>query len=511
MPIFQFRCRARRLRDGADLEARAYARSSDPTLLDQLVAEEIARRGLQLIGCEDAVETTNTPVPLADTLPFLLMEFEITTEAPLLQVLRGPVATLEPDPDASFWDQPWCPAGLQPLVFDGQARTYALLDGARCNAMINGFDLDLIRGEQEVLCLYQGRVAAELGDAAPHLVDITLTGQTPTRFQRSLFSDYWGHRALLLIRTDADITKLRNHLRHFTEIRFAEDDPKARLFRFWDPLVAATYFNGVRHRADRVDRMFRMADGTALDMLVEDGPDAFVALMPVKRQVKPPRRPLVFDAVDQDLMQDIALAAFGAELGVWLQDVHADRFAHLPPARIKAITDHVLAEGARCHCVTKDDYVYLCHMMLSLGGWFHLDAVYPDLTEVLYQRAADKRAQLMAVFLPAYEASPLAVIEANRAEMQHFMAEIPQDDRLTPELFRNFLRRFLGGYADRAQQLLAPTKARMTALNLSEAQCGQLLLLTLVWGHRFHDDPFYPWFGMNLPDALDAAWAAALH
>ena len=510
MPIFKARCRARRLHDGAALEAQVYARTSDHLLLDQLVAEEITRRGLLLIGCEDAAEA-DAPATLSDALPFVLTEFETVSHIPLLQVLRGPVAALQPDPAASFWDQPWCPPDLHPLVFEGQAHTYVLLDGARCNAMINGFDLDLIRGEHEVLCLYQGRVAAELGDAAPHLVDITRVGQTPTRFQRSLFSDYWGQRALLLIRTDADIGKLRNHLRHFTEIRFAADDPKARLFRFWDPLVAATYFTGIRHRADRVDPMFRMADGTMLDMVVEDGPDGFVAMSPVRRQVRAPRRPLIFDDVDQALMQDIALAAFGLELGTWLQETHAARFADLPPARLKAITNHVLAEGRRCRCATKDDYVYLCHMMLTLGGWFHLDAVYPDLTDALYQRANNRKAQLMAGFLPAYEAAPLARIDAKRDEIGHFLSAIAEEDRLTPALFRTFLQRFLPDHADRAQQMLAPTKAHMASFNLSEPQCGQLLLLTLIWGHRFYDDPFYPWFGMNLPDSLDAAWAAALH
>lgn len=135
--------------------------------------------------------------------------------------------------------------------------TYALLDAARVPGLIE--TLETTRLEHG--CLFRGESFDRMKDVAPWLVRIDSSG----KFTRNLFRasgkswHLWGKGAGIFIRSTAPLDELTAHLRRFTKV----SDPAGKwvFFRFWDPLVAQIYFDGMADHADRIGQVFRLPSG----------------------------------------------------------------------------------------------------------------------------------------------------------------------------------------------------------------------------------------------------------
>lgn len=120
------------------------------------------------------------------------------------------------------------PAGLSEHLFAHGPVVYAVLDGAKIDALPEILEA----GGLQHRCLFTGQAAEDHGDAAPWLVELqpnaALLRQLCTRSEAR--NHYWGAEPLFL-RSDAEFDALWRHLRKFTQLRDAGG--RWTFFRFW--------------------------------------------------------------------------------------------------------------------------------------------------------------------------------------------------------------------------------------------------------------------------------------
>ncbi|SFR65201.1 DUF4123 domain-containing protein [Litoreibacter janthinus] len=508
-------------------------RAIDSDALTSRARETLAITGHRLVSLENVTpaqdhlrrhgETELVAALLAavsDAAPVQVSGFYPTNTAaaahksdPVLLVETYAITPLEVADTRPFWDRPWCPPELAKLLFEGTPNTFMIVDAAKRGELRKGFDIDALEMTCDTACLYSGAAAFELREVAPYLLDLTPFAAPDARIPaplRDLFTTQWNGGSTLYLRTEADFETLHKHLRRFLRIRSSDDAEHWTVFRFWDPAVARVYFPGIASRPERVDRIFRVAADVPLEMVTGEGAQA---LRLVPRDPTGPAaeaKPIVFDAQDHALMQSVADTTFRAETADWLRTGYPDRFAAFDAAQMDGAVAHIMAEGRRVGCVSKDDFAYLAHMMITLGGWFHITGYPTTLVEILHDQTGDLHSRLSRAFLPAWQASPQAAVMAVWQELRAHLSALPVEAQVTPQEFGAVTARFLQPHANSVNAALAATKQDLAGLDLPLPAQGRLLLLTLIYGHRFYVDPLRGWAGQPTAQTIDTVWQATL-
>jgi hypothetical protein len=191
------------------------------------------------------------------------------TASRFLDVTAHRIQCMPDQKGVPFWEQSWISTDLQDLLFgqeEGQPErgTFLLVDAALRMDVIGVFDLDML--DVPVQSLFKGAAAEDLQEAAPHLIDLSLSaaaledGQHVPRFHKDFFKRHWGKNTGIIIRTSASFDELRTHLRKFTRMQI-EGSNEWRYFRFWDPRVASDYFEYIQTAPQKVLQWFCMRDG----------------------------------------------------------------------------------------------------------------------------------------------------------------------------------------------------------------------------------------------------------
>ncbi len=117
----------------------------------------------------------------------------------------------------------------------GQRRPYlyAILDAARDERIYPG--LRRLAATEEILCLYQGRGAAELATVAPYLVCLG----TGNRVFDWLWEQGWGESWGIFHWSQVSPRTLREHFRRLTVVQ--TENGQRLLFRFYDPRVLRVF------------------------------------------------------------------------------------------------------------------------------------------------------------------------------------------------------------------------------------------------------------------------------
>jgi hypothetical protein len=116
-------------------------------------------------------------------------------------------------------------------LFRGGGDVYAVLDAARDPRVYGAVEGSGLPHA----CLYDGKLPAELAEAAPHLV--RLRADRP--FTAKLLADGWGDSWGCFMTTSLALPELRRHLRRF--LRVKNEEGKTLVFRYYDPRVLRTY------------------------------------------------------------------------------------------------------------------------------------------------------------------------------------------------------------------------------------------------------------------------------
>lgn len=111
--------------------------------------------------------------------------------------------------------------------------TYAVLDPAREPALYE----HIARLEPgAAACLFEGRLAPELKQVSPHLVELAPNDPLAAAWRREGWGKSWG----IQLDSAKPLGFVRRRLRHFTQARLPDGEGPV-LFRFWDPRVFRVY------------------------------------------------------------------------------------------------------------------------------------------------------------------------------------------------------------------------------------------------------------------------------
>lgn len=418
------------------------------------------------------------------------------TEGPGPHLVSRHITAIQPLPDGAD-----VPAALAAPLFGAPeaAHSYALIDAAR----VPGLPEVLETSRLDHACLFLGE-----DGAAPWLVRLAPEG----KFTRNLFRQsgrswhLWGRDSFILLRSAAGVAELVAHFRRFTKVR----DRRGRMvfFRFWDPLVIALYATARRHDAARLEQIFGLPGGGTLDIIAPLGADEalHLALAPGFARSHP-RRAISFDETDEAILQDIAFSTFARQLLPWFLAEYPDRIGPRSPPDQRAIARHVIATGRRAGLGMKEDFAFLAQIMMTSGGWVWDDDSVPGLRALIADAPAPKAQALADGYASLQRQTPQAELLDDWPALRAWLAALPEDQAVTPATFRRLTGRFMMRSAGQIAGAIASTRARLGGAGLSDQRVeGKAVVLTLLLGPRFFEDPFRPWAGLPPEAAIEAAW-----
>lgn len=397
------------------------------------------------------------------------------------------------DPSAlPFWDRPVCPPELAPQLCDlpeGQS-LFAVVDGQKRRELRGTNDLDMLPPELQAASLLQTGTGQD--EVGPWLIELGRTGRARDRFLSDLFATPEGPASALLLRSAAPYAELRSHLRGLIKVQRAGDEEALLLLRFWDPAIAAVLLESWKDDPARVARLCHTRSGLGIDWLAQS---RIGQMQCFAAQARVPggraRGPLVLEPGDQAVLDRLAFLALEGEIGRWLGESYPELARADAPMRAR-IGQHVVALGRGYGFTLKDEFAYLAHMMVYLGGWFVQSGRYPGIETVLLSGGNARHKPLRGAFRAAYDGSHLPALLAARAQV----LAAPALQGALPMPAEGAIAEILAGHlpltAEHKARILAE-RARGDALyrGAPAELAGLIGLISLFLGYRFYDDPFH--------------------
>ena len=287
--------------------------------------------------------------------------------------------------DLPFWDRAPCPPALVPLLIDPaeDTRIYAVIDGAKRKALRGTNDLPLWQDSLLAEPLLQ--IAGAPQENGPWLVDLSADPAEGRRFLSGFFADADAPLAGILLKSTAGRDELRSHLRGLMRVRRA-GAPDEIFLRWWDPATAIALLGAATARAD-IDRLCFTRNGTPLVWLAAAPGYEMRILAPTAapEQTGLARPVLQLDPAQEAALKGTVWTALQATLGQWLAASYPELGLTTAEARARAGA-HLVTVGRSYGFVLKDEFSYLGHVMVWLGGWFHQTGAFPALDRILVSR-----------------------------------------------------------------------------------------------------------------------------
>lgn len=386
--------------------------------------------------------------------------------------------------------------------------TYAILDAAK----IQGLPELLTASGLEHRCLFKGAALEELKDVAPWIIRL----EGGNSFTRNLFTrsdsswHLWDKEPGIYLRSRGTLDDMWGHFRKFTKVQ-SRDETRA-IFRFWDALTARVYFSGIRANQTRIEQFFRLPSGTSIELIVVDPLHNTLHLTPPRSGASNRQHsPLIFEEHDHHLMKEVSYYALSNEIAHWLGTDYNIEFEQFSKAEVDAIAKHVVSVGRTFNLSMKEDFSYLAQMMMAMGGWFLQDANHVALLHILQDSAPKKAKRLEDTCLGHHAATPQAELMRQWPQVREYLAALPASERITPERFGAFRTEFLKDQAPDLSGTFSATITRLREIGLSDQhQEGRAIVLSLLLGPCFFEDPFKQWSGLPPEQAIHSAWNSTI-
>ncbi|BFM48488.1 DUF4123 domain-containing protein [Marinomonas sp. THO17] len=129
-------------------------------------------------------------------------------------------------------------------------RTYFIVDPTLRKKVTEVFDLSPDQIDVPIQCLFKGKAAETLKEAAPYLIDMTLHENAWARhenvptFHKAFFQHHWDKGTGIFLRTTDSFDDVLQHFRRFTKVRMEEDN-RWVFFRFWDPRTIGVFLTAL--------------------------------------------------------------------------------------------------------------------------------------------------------------------------------------------------------------------------------------------------------------------------
>lgn len=387
-----------------------------------------------------------------------------------------------------------CPKELTALLdADDQLHLFGIFDGTRRAAVLGVNDLDTLPSEVAARPLL--RPDTDEGEAGPWLLSFGRLQGKQASVLRHHLCKFHGRGVGILLLTTATETDLQSHLRGLVKVAADAEAKRMLFFRYWDPVTANEFLPSLDTQPARLERFFYTQSGTPIQFLCEQGRDGLNAFH-VTGPAKQPgvRKFFTLEECDTQVMARIARTGLGHNLSRWLERDYADELC--ADADFDELGPHILREGQRFGFTRQDEYAYLGHMMVHLGGWFHQSGQAPALTHILASDARAKHIALREVFPEAWAGSYCGV----RRDWGDQVLADPQlrvsdggEITLCPD--REVIAACLQRQIPKDKQepfraLWAKSQTALVSDDAAEKHLPQIAFLSLFWGYRFYEDPF---------------------
>jgi len=117
------------------------------------------------------------------------------------------------------------------LFPDDGEKTYAIIDGASCEELLEKLD----EFQPEYVCLYAGELEPDIEEVAPYLIRL----DPDSEFTRWVIDEGWGKHWGIFALSPSDLRTLRKHFRSFLLVK--DPEGKTLYFRYYDSRVLRLY------------------------------------------------------------------------------------------------------------------------------------------------------------------------------------------------------------------------------------------------------------------------------
>ena len=382
------------------------------------------------------------------------------------------------------------PAELTTLLdSDDTLQLYAIFDGTRRAAVRGLNDLDTLSPDVAATPLFKSDTAE--GEAGPWLLSFGRGQGAQGAVLRDHFCNFHGHGVGVLLLTTATEPELRSHLRGLVKVS-RNDGSNAMVFlRYWDPVVTNEFLTSLATQPTRLERFLFTQDGSPVQFVSEQNVNEINVFKSTGRPSRTGvRKSFALDDRDAPVMERIAKIGLENNLSRWLaRDYVDDLYGDAIP---NALGPHIRREGARFGFSRQDEYSYLGHLMVHLGGWFHQSGQTPSLMAILESDQRAKQVPLRAAFSDAWARSYRATLRDFRGPLLAD-ARLEKAETLTRE--RQVLADCLQTHVplDRQgpfQQLWKKAQGPLASVGAPETHWACIAFLSLFWGYKFYEDPF---------------------
>ena len=390
---------------------------------------------------------------------------------------------------------------LKAALFDGDLRTFVILDAAKIPQLFGLFDSENI----EAKCLFTGNAAEEYGDVAPWIAEL----KGDERLLRLLFSKapeisaLWQRSAAVFVRADATLTQVWSHFRRHTKVPRVNGPDL--YFRFWDPEVAHFYYNGISDWPERVQSLF-VSQHAVIDRIIapvtEDESARLFLLQDAPKQggSGPALR---LEERDLQVLGEMQWPKLERELTDWLPRADPVRFRGFNKKRRQVLAAHAIQEGRAFGLSFKEEYAYFLYMMTFLGGWFHTAPQFGHFNRLLAAKGGTQYLELKRAFPKVYAerfghmGKPSDVLQQLQGRVEACLAKaggwagLKDSDvaAITQEIERRLRWKDTEIAIVRAD---ADAQAMQIGLQTSFGRELHYLLWLLV-GPHYLTDPLFPW------------------
>ncbi len=387
-----------------------------------------------------------------------------------------------------------CPREITALLAaDDKLQIFAIFDGTR-RASVRGLnDLDTLPPEVAAAPLFKPDTPE--GDAGPWLLSFGRAQGVQASVLRDHFRKFQGFGVGILLLTSATEPELRSHLRGLMKVAKDAEAKTMLFFRYWDPVTANEFLPSLAAQPARLERFFYTQKGTPIHFLAEHGADA-LNMFQVSGPARAPaaRTHFTLAECDAPVMARIVRIALANNLSRWLKrDYASELFAS---ASHSELGPHILREGQRFGFTRQDEFSYLGHLMVHLGGWFHQSGQTPALLAILESDARSKHIPLRAAFTDAWAGSYRAVrrdfCDKFTADPQLAIVDgdqitlCPDGKVLAARLHAHIPINRQGPF----RQLWKKSQDSLALAGAPDTHSDRLAFLSLFWGYRFYEDPF---------------------
>ena len=367
--------------------------------------------------------------------------------------------------------------------------------------------------------LYIGNTGQALEEQAPHLLEFDPYQAETVAFLQRLFrqSDskvfsHWAINPVIFIKSEKSFDEIYHHLRKWTHLKNPENG-EWYFFRFYDPLVLNRYLPQLARYPAQLSALFGVKTNSqtkqqeqiidAFGLRVDDEFIQF-SLNPLPENTQPAK--IELGKIEQHAMETMVINKFKQQLINLFEQNHPIRFRSLKTEHKNAFVNHIYYAALAHQLVRQKEIAFFGHLMLYFGAHWYEDPIYHFITQYLKndEETIDRR---MEHITHMFNQSMPIILGENLENSVHIIKALltwymqQSKETISPNLVVNKITQitkpYFSNYVNEKHVLVHIRQSLENAKKhfgvQSDYQQGSWILLSLLLGIGFYQDPLIPW------------------